>query len=141
MHIHLPSFERGSIPSHIHTTTTTGLLSVPVFKALTGLPPYLGMLSALGVMWVLTDTIHAGMCILHALFLSRLHPARANKPDRWTLTPLPPPPPITGEQSELKVPAALSKIDVSGILFFFGILLSVGALDSAGILQVRGVGV
>jgi Na+/H+ antiporter NhaD/arsenite permease-like protein len=40
-----------------------------------------------------------------------------------------------GEEEEaLKVPAALSKIDVSGILFFFGILLSIGALDSAGIL-------
>lgn len=33
------------------------------------------------------------------------------------------------------MPAALSKIDVSGILFFFGILLSIGALDSAGILK------
>ena len=33
------------------------------------------------------------------------------------------------------MPAALSKIDVSGILFFFGILLSIGALDSAGILR------
>lgn len=44
----------------VFATGLTGLLSVPVFKALTGLPPYLGMLSALGVMWVLTDTIHAG---------------------------------------------------------------------------------
>lgn len=35
------------------------------------------------------------------------------------------------------MPAALAKIDVSGILFFFGILLSVGALDSVGVLQVR----
>ena len=76
-----------------------GLISVPIFKAVTGLPPYLGMLAALGVLWVLTDTIHAGE-----------------------------------EQEELKVPAALSKIDVSGILFFFGILLSVGALESAGLL-------
>ena len=43
---------------------------------------------------------------------------------------------ISGEEgAKLKVPAALSKIDVSGILFFFGILLSIGALDSAGILQ------
>merc|ERR1712146_873646 len=73
--------------------------SVPVFKAVTGLPPYLGMLAALGVLWVLTDTIHAGE-----------------------------------EEEALKVPAALSKIDVSGILFFFGILLSVGALESAGLL-------
>lgn len=37
-----------------------GLLTVPVFKALTGLPPYLGMLTSLGVLWVLTDAIHAG---------------------------------------------------------------------------------
>ena len=41
-------------------TGLIGLLSVPVFKALTGLPPYLGMLSSLGVLWVLTDAIHAG---------------------------------------------------------------------------------
>lgn len=31
-------------------------------------------------------------------------------------------------------PAALKKIDTSGVLFFLGILLSVGALDSAGLL-------
>lgn len=30
------------------------LLFVPVFKSLTGLPPYLGMLLGLGVLWVLT---------------------------------------------------------------------------------------
>jgi Na+/H+ antiporter NhaD/arsenite permease-like protein len=34
------------------------LLFVPVFKAVTGLPPYLGMLLGLGVLWVLTDVIH-----------------------------------------------------------------------------------
>jgi Na+/H+ antiporter NhaD/arsenite permease-like protein len=32
-------------------------------------------------------------------------------------------------------PAALRKIDTSGVLFFFGILMSVGALDAAGILR------
>jgi hypothetical protein len=37
-----------------------GLLSVPAFKALTGLPPYLGMLTSLGILWILTDSIHAG---------------------------------------------------------------------------------
>jgi len=79
-----------------------GLLSVPVFKALTGLPPYLGMLAALGIMWSLTDAIHAG----------------------------------EGERrEELMAPAALKKIDTSGVLFFLGILLSVGALDAAGILR------
>lgn len=79
-----------------------GLLSVPVFKSVTGLPPYLGMLSALGVMWALTDAIHAG----------------EGKEGR----------------DELMAPAALRKIDTSGVLFFLGILLSVGALDAAGIL-------
>lgn len=34
------------------------LLFVPAFKAVTGLPPYLGMLLGLGVLWVLTDAIH-----------------------------------------------------------------------------------
>jgi Na+/H+ antiporter NhaD/arsenite permease-like protein len=77
-----------------------GLLSVPVFKALTGLPPYLGMLASLGVMWTLTDAIHAGE-----------------------------------GREELQTTAALRKIDTSGVLFFLGILLSVGALDSAGILR------
>lgn len=83
-------------------TGIAGLLSVPVFKAATGLPPYLGMLGALGVMWTLTDAIHAGE---------------------------------GKDREELMAPAALRKIDTSGVLFFLGILLSVGALDSAGILR------
>jgi Na+/H+ antiporter NhaD/arsenite permease-like protein/predicted transcriptional regulator len=77
------------------------LLTVPLFKSLTGLPPYLGMLSSLGLMWTLTDAIHAGE---------------------------------TGRE-QLMAPAALRKIDTSGVLFFLGILMSVGALDSAGILR------
>lgn len=36
------------------------LLFVPVFKATTGLPPYMGMLFGLGVLWILTDAIHYG---------------------------------------------------------------------------------
>jgi len=77
-----------------------GLLSVPVFKAATGLPPYLGMLAALGVMWVLTDAIHAGE-----------------------------------DSDQLRATAALRKIDTSGVLFFLGILMSIGALDDAGMLS------
>jgi Na+/H+ antiporter NhaD/arsenite permease-like protein len=34
------------------------LLSVPLFKTLTDLPPYMGMLLALGFMWLLTEFIH-----------------------------------------------------------------------------------
>ena len=36
------------------------LLFVPVFKTLTHLPPYLGMLLGLGVLWVVTEVIHRG---------------------------------------------------------------------------------
>lgn len=93
-----PLAPRGGL---VFGTGVAGLLSVPVFKALTGLPPYLGMLTALGVMWTLTDAIHAG----------------------------------EKDREGLMAPAALRKIDTSGVLFFLGILLSVGALDSAGILR------
>ncbi|KAI8554553.1 hypothetical protein RHMOL_Rhmol05G0107600 [Rhododendron molle] len=36
------------------------LVFVPVFKALTGLPPFMGMLLGIGVLWILTDVIHYG---------------------------------------------------------------------------------
>ncbi|KAG9440338.1 hypothetical protein H6P81_020503 [Aristolochia fimbriata] len=36
------------------------LIFVPVFKAVTGLPPYMGILLGLGVLWILTDAIHYG---------------------------------------------------------------------------------
>ncbi|XP_047048169.1 sodium/proton antiporter 2-like [Lolium rigidum] len=77
------------------------LVFVPVFKSLTGLPPFMGMLFGLGILWILTDAIHYGE---------------------------------SGRQ-RLKVPQALSRIDTQGILFFLGILLSVGSLESAGILR------
>ncbi|KAM0866184.1 hypothetical protein ACQ4PT_042788 [Festuca glaucescens] len=77
------------------------LVFVPVFKSLTGLPPFMGMLLGLGILWILTDAIHYGE---------------------------------SGRQ-RLKVPQALSRIDTQGILFFLGILLSVGSLESAGILR------
>lgn len=35
------------------------LVFVPVFKALTGLPPFMGILIALGVVWLITDLIHS----------------------------------------------------------------------------------
>jgi Na+/H+ antiporter NhaD/arsenite permease-like protein len=38
-----------------------GLVSVPVFKTLTHLPPYLGMLLALGVLWVASELINPDM--------------------------------------------------------------------------------
>merc|ERR1712071_80549 len=81
------------------------LLVVPVFAELTGLPPYIAMLTGLGAMWLLTDIIHMG----------------------------------EEEEDGLKVPAALSKLDTSGILFFLGILMSIGVLDKSGLLKTLAV--
>ena len=36
-----------------------GLLFVPIFKITTGLPPYVGMLLSLGVLWVTTEILHS----------------------------------------------------------------------------------
>jgi Na+/H+ antiporter NhaD/arsenite permease-like protein len=38
-----------------------GLISVPIFKTVTHLPPYLGMLLALGVLWVVSELINPHM--------------------------------------------------------------------------------
>ena len=77
------------------------LLFVPIFAELTGLPPYLAMLTGLGAMWTLTDIIHMG----------------------------------EGGEKDMKVPAALAKLDTSGILFFLGVLMSIGVLDKSGLLK------
>ncbi len=76
------------------------LIFVPIFKALTGLPPFMGILLSLGVLWLVTD-------ILHSPHETRQH---------------------------LRLPAILTRIDTSGVLFFLGILLCISSLDVAGIL-------
>lgn len=35
-----------------------GLVFVPIFKAMTGLPPFMGMLISLAILWVTTDILH-----------------------------------------------------------------------------------
>lgn len=42
------------------------LIFVPIFKGLTGLPPYMGMLFGLSFLWIITD-------ILHSKYLNRGH--------------------------------------------------------------------
>ncbi len=37
---------------------TGGLLFVPVFKSITHLPPYMGVLLVLGIMWIMTEVLH-----------------------------------------------------------------------------------
>ena len=48
------SFERNLI----FYMGVSGLLFVPFFKTITHLPPYVGMLLALGVLWITTEIIH-----------------------------------------------------------------------------------
>ena len=78
------------------------LIFVPIFKTITHLPPYMGILFGLGMMWVITELIH-------------------HEKDEE-------------EKGLLSVNHALRKIDTSSVLFFLGILLSVAALQSTGIL-------
>jgi Na+/H+ antiporter NhaD/arsenite permease-like protein len=42
----------------VFLTGIGALLFVPVFKTITHLPPYMGMLLGLGVLWILTEIIH-----------------------------------------------------------------------------------
>ena len=35
-----------------------GLVFVPIFKAITGLPPFMGVILALAVLWLVTDLMH-----------------------------------------------------------------------------------
>lgn len=63
-----PSLKDGNInkrstPKERHLVLIIGLASllfVPVFKTWTGLPPFMGMLFSLGMMWLITEVIHSG---------------------------------------------------------------------------------
>ncbi|WP_196892084.1 sodium:proton antiporter NhaD [Aureivirga marina] len=76
------------------------IVFVPIFKTITHLPPYIGMMLSLGVVWLVSEYIH-------------------------------PEEDFTEERKHLYSPhKALSRIEMSSILFFLGILLAVGALES-----------
>ena len=52
------------------------LFLVPVFKTVTGLPPFMGMLFGLGFMWVLTELLHGGKAESEKGILSVNHAIR-----------------------------------------------------------------
>jgi Na+/H+ antiporter NhaD/arsenite permease-like protein len=79
------------------------LVSVPIFKTYTHLPPVMGILLALGVLWIITEMIHRDKT--------------EEKKDAYSVV------------------RALQRIDVTSVLFFLGILLAIGALESVGILH------
>lgn len=79
------------------------LLAVPAFKGITHLPPFLGILFGLGILWAVGDLLHR------------------NKPWR--------------DKERVTIGHALTRIDMSAITFFIGILLAVATLEHAGILE------
>ena len=79
-----------------------GLLFVPVFKSITHLPPFVGILLVLGALWVFTEIFY----------------------NRKGLS----------KDQEHRLPSIISRIDMSSILFFLGILMAVAVLQATGIL-------
>jgi Na+/H+ antiporter NhaD/arsenite permease-like protein len=85
-----------------------GLVFVPIFKSITHLPPYVGMMLALGVVWLISEYIH-------------------------------PEEDFTEERKHLySAHTALSRIELSSILFFLGILVAVSALESVAVMGEGG---
>lgn len=81
-----------------------GLVSVPVFKAVTGLPPFMGVFMVMGLLWFITEVMYT-----------------KHKEIK--------------ESNKLRIPKVIKVIDIPTVLFFFGILMAVGALQEQGILQ------
>lgn len=76
------------------------LLFVPIFKSITHLPPFAGMMMSLGIVWLVAELMHR------------------KKADE--------------NKKGLSVISVLQKIDTSSVLFFFGILMAVAALQEVG---------
>lgn len=79
------------------------LISVPVFKTFTHMPPYTGILLGLGILWIVSELLNAEKDEAH--------------------------------RKHYTVAGALQRIDVPSVLFFLGILLAVGALETMQVLQ------
>ncbi len=88
-----------------------GLMFVPVFKTITHLPPFVGILLVLGVLWTTTE-----------LFYRHLHRGHDD------------------EGTQKRVTNLLSRVDMSTILFFLGILMAVACLSEVGVLTALGRG-
>lgn len=83
-----------------------GLVFVPIFKSITHLPPFMGILLVLGVLWTVTEIFHHN----------------------------------TSEDDTMakRVSDLLSRIDLSTIMFFLGILMAVAVLQEIGALTALG---
>lgn len=88
------------------------IVFVPIFKVITHLPPYVGMMLSLGVVAIFAE-IYSNSKFSMSEFGSEEHAAHA---------------------LHSPVHSSLSKIELPSILFFLGILMAVAALESLGIL-------
>jgi len=86
-----------------------GLIFVPVFKSITHLPPFVGILLVLALLWTVTEVFYAHL-----------------KGEEEQ----------SGMQK--RVSQLLARIDLSTILFFLGILMAVACLESIGVLTMLG---
>jgi Na+/H+ antiporter NhaD/arsenite permease-like protein len=92
-----------------------GLIFVPIFKTITHLPPFVGILLVLGVLWTVTE-----------IFYTRIHQEHEDTADN--------------RGTQKRVSKMLSRIDMDTILFFLGILMAVGCLETIGVLEMLGRG-
>jgi len=113
------------------------ILLVPVLKMWAGLPPYLGMLLALGVVWVAADALAPGQERPPAAAAAAEggRGAGPGSPSSGSSDASPEEPPAARGEHSRGVPEALHRVDLTGLLFFTGVLLAVVALDSAGVLR------
>jgi len=85
-----------------------GLIFVPIFKTITHLPPYMGILLVLGVLWTVTEIFNRHL--------------------------------DESDPMAKRVTHLLTRIDMSTILFFLGILMAVLCLKQVGVLNAMGDG-
>ena len=88
-----------------------GLIFVPIFKSITHLPPFVGILLVLGILWTVTELFYAHL---------------KGVEEKGAM--------------QKRVTNMLSRIDMSTILFFLGILMAVACLESIGVLTMLGTG-
>ena len=88
-----------------------GLVFVPIFKTITHLPPFVGILLILGLLWTITEIFYANLAL-----------------------------PEEHGGMQKRVTNMLSRIDMGTILFFLGILMAVACLETIGALELLGDG-
>lgn len=91
-----------------------GLIFVPIFKSITHLPPFVGILLVLGVLWTVTEIFYRSL------------PHDNEESD--------------GGCMQKRITKMLARIDMGTILFFLGILMAVACLETVGVLTMLGEG-